>query len=156
MGVAEGPKETPKSVATEFEGVCPILCVSKLAASIEYYVRVLGFRVDWGGDGDIASVSRGRCHVFLCQGDQGNAGSWVWIGVGDADALFGEYKASGAKVRNPPNNFPWAYEMQVEDLDGNVLRMGSEPKPGGVPGQWRDMRADLWEMKPEGGWRRVS
>jgi hypothetical protein len=28
----------------------------------------------------------------------------------------------------PPTNFPWALEMQVEDPDGNVLRIGSEPK----------------------------
>lgn len=156
MGATETSKETAKSAATEFEGVYPILRVGNLTASIEYYVRVLGFKVDWGGDGDVASVSRGRCHLFLCQGDQGNPGSWVWVGVADAEALFEEYKGSGAKVRNPPNNFPWAYEMQVEDLDGNVLRMGSEPKPGGAPGQWRDMGGNLWEMKPEGGWRRVS
>jgi hypothetical protein len=28
----------------------------------------------------------------------------------------------------PPTNFPWALEMQVKDPDGNVLRIGSEPK----------------------------
>jgi len=76
--------------------------------------------------------------------------------VGDAEALFEEYKSRGAKVRNPPGNFPWAYEMQIEDLDGNVLRMGSEPKPGGAAGNWRDMRGDLWERTPEGGSRRVG
>jgi hypothetical protein len=27
-----------------------------------------------------------------------------------------------------PRNFEWAYEMRVEDLDGNVLRIGSEPR----------------------------
>ncbi len=42
--------------------------------------------------------------------------------------------------------------MQVEDLDCNVLRMGSEPKPGGAFGEWGDMRGELWQMKPEGGW----
>lgn len=146
--------ETPKDEATLFEGVTPILRVGNLAASLEYYVGVLGFKVNWGGEADFASISRDRCHIFLCQGDQGNAGSWVWIGVGDAEALFNEYTSRGAKVRNPPNNFPWAYEMQVEDLDGNVLRMGSEPKPGNVFGEWCDMRGDLWTMKPEGGWKR--
>jgi hypothetical protein len=76
--------------------------------------------------------------------------------VGDAEALFEEYKSRGAKVRNPPGNFPWAYEMQIEDLDGNVLRMGSEPKPGVAAGKWRDMHGDLWERTPEGGSRRVG
>jgi catechol 2,3-dioxygenase-like lactoylglutathione lyase family enzyme len=156
MSATESSKETPKGAATEFEGVCPILRVGNLAACIEYYVRVLGFKVDWGEEGLIASVSRDRCHIFLSEGDQGNPGAWVWIGVGDAGALFEEYKSSGAKIRNPPGNFPWAYEMQVEDLDGNVLRMGSEQKPGGPDGKWRDMHGDLWERTPEGGHRRVS
>ena len=34
--------------------------------------------------------------------------------------------ATGAKIRDPPNNFEWALEMRVEDLDGNVLRIGSD------------------------------
>jgi hypothetical protein len=126
------------------------------AASIEYYVRVLGFKVDWQYEDIIASVGRDSCHIFLSAGDQGHSGSWVWIGVGDAGALFEEYKGTGAKIRNPPSNFPWAYEMQVEDLDGNVLRMGSEPKPGDTDGKWRDMQGDLWERTPEGGHRKVS
>jgi catechol 2,3-dioxygenase-like lactoylglutathione lyase family enzyme len=152
MSATETPKEITKA-ATEFEGVAPILRVGNLAASIDYYVQVLGFKVDWHGGG-IAGVSRDRCHIFLCEGDQGNPGSWVWIGVGDAERLFEEYKGRGAKVWHPPTNYPWAYEMQIEDLDGNVLRMGSEPKPGVAFGDWRDMHGDLWERTPEGGCRR--
>jgi len=28
----------------------------------------------------------------------------------------------------PPQNYSWAYEFRVEDPDGNVLRVGSEPR----------------------------
>src|SRR5882757_1182897 len=104
--------------AVTFEGVCPILRVQDFSASVEYYVQKLGFKIDWQGPG-FGSVSRGRCHIFLSEGDQGNPGSWVWIGVEDADALFAEYRMSAAKVRHAPTNYSWAYEMQVEDLDGN-------------------------------------
>ncbi len=34
----------------------------------------------------------------------------------------------GVGIRLPPTNYSWALEMQVEDPDGNVLRLGSEPK----------------------------
>ena len=156
MSETESRHEAAKAGATEFEGVTPILRVGNLAASIEYYVRVLGFKVDWQYEDIIASVSHDSCHIFLCEGDQGNPGSWVWIGVGDAEALFEEYKSTGAKIRNLPGNFPWAYEMQIEDLDGNVLRMGSEPKPGAAAGKWRDMHRDLWERTPEGESRRAN
>lgn len=33
----------------------------------------------------------------------------------------------GVPVRMPPTNYPWALEMHLEDPDGNVLRLGSEP-----------------------------
>jgi len=48
---------------------------------------------------------------------------------GDAEALFGEYKSKEQRSESA-RQLSWAYEMQIEDLDGNVLRMGSEPKPG--------------------------
>ena len=66
--------------------VTPILRVRSLAASVDYYVQKLGFKIDWQAP-IFASVSRGRCHIFLSEGDQGNPGGWVWIGVEDADAL---------------------------------------------------------------------
>jgi predicted enzyme related to lactoylglutathione lyase len=140
--------------ATTFGGVTPIFAVRTLRASVDYYVMTLGFKVDFFDV--IASVSRDRCGIFLVHGDQGNPGAWVWIGVKDVEALYQEYRAKGAKIRQPPTNFPWALEMQVEDPDGNVLRIGSEPKPNEPFGPWRDMRGDLWEMKPGGRWIRAE
>lgn len=54
--------------------------------------------------------------------------AWAWIGVDDAERLYQEYNTNGAKIRLPPTNYSWALEMQVEDLDGNVLRLGSDPR----------------------------
>jgi hypothetical protein len=34
----------------------------------------------------------------------------------------------GVKIKLPPTNFSWAYEMQVEDPDGHILRFGTDPK----------------------------
>ena len=53
-------------------------------------------------------------------------------------------------------NYSWAYEMQVEDLDGNVLRIGSEPKADRPFGGWLDMHGDAWVASPEGGSARVE
>ncbi len=143
------------SNAIIFEGVSPILRVQNLSASIDYYVHKLGFKIDWQGPG-FGSVSRGRCHIFLSEGDQGNPGSWVWIGVEDAEALFNEYRIKEVKVRHPPTNYSWAYEMQVEDLDGNVLRLGSEPKSDQAVGEWLDMRGNRWAMASDGAWVRME
>src|SRR5262245_63740168 len=148
-----GPS-VPTTIA--FEGVTPILSVRDLRASIDYYVRILGFALDWESPGGFASVSRGRCGIFLAEGDQGHPGAWVWVGVGDVEALFEEYARTGAKIRQAPTNFDWACEMQVEDLDGNVLRMGSDSKAGQPFGEWLDMRGSRWVKSPEGKWSRVG
>jgi predicted enzyme related to lactoylglutathione lyase len=117
-----------KELRTKFENSQPILKVTDMAVSVRYYVDVLGFKnADWA-DAHFTSVNRDRAGIYLCQGGQGHAGTWVWIGVEDVEALYQEYQASGAKIRRHPENYPWAYEMKVEDPDGHVLRFGSEPR----------------------------
>ena len=143
--------ETDPATPVEFGGATPIFRVRSLSASLDYYVNVLGFKMDWGGPGGFASVSRGRCTLFLCEGDQGHLGTWAWVGVDDAGRLFEPYRRAGAKIRQEPTNFSWAYEMQVEDLDGNVLRFGSDPIPDQPFGPWRDMNGKLWDLGAERG-----
>ena len=43
--------------------------------------------------------------------------------------------------------------MQVEDIDGNVLRIGSEAKSNEPFGEWLDMLGQRWLPLPEGGWK---
>jgi catechol 2,3-dioxygenase-like lactoylglutathione lyase family enzyme len=134
----------PIDIATTFERTVPIFRVQDVRAAVGYYVNALGFRLDWENSGVFAAVSRGNCTIYLSEGDQGHPGAWVWIGVSDAAALETEYRSTGARIRHPPTNYPWAYEMQVEDLDGNVLRFGSDTIRGGPYGEWLDMDGRLW------------
>jgi len=131
-----------------FGGAIPVFRVASVRASIEYYVNCLGFKVNWESP-IFASVSRDRCNIFLSEGDQGHPGAWTWIGVNDTEALATEYRGKGAKIRHPPTNYAWAYEMQVEDLDGNILRLGSDPKPDQPSGEWLDMHGRIWPPNPE-------
>ncbi len=137
-----------------FEGVTPILRVEDVARSVNYYVQKLGFTIDFQTPGFV-SVSRDRCCLFLCEGDQGHPGSWLWVGVEDVDALYEQYRKVGVLVRNPPTNYSWACEMQVEDPDGNILRLGSEPKSDQPVGEWLDTRGNRWAQSPTGEWTRV-
>jgi catechol 2,3-dioxygenase-like lactoylglutathione lyase family enzyme len=124
----ESPRPAP-APAVRFENVQPILRVRSLDASIDHYVRVLGFTLDWRAPGGAASVSRDGSGLMLAEGDQGSPGTWVWFGVEDVQALFQEYTAAGATIRLPPTNYPWSREIHVQDPDGHVLRFGSEPSP---------------------------
>lgn len=112
---------------TVFECADPILRVEDMTAAVRYYTEVLGMRpADWGSDG-FTSVNRDGAGIYLCRQGQGRGGAWAWIGVEDVLALYEEYRASGAKIVREPRNYPWALEMHVEDLDGNILRFGSAP-----------------------------
>jgi catechol 2,3-dioxygenase-like lactoylglutathione lyase family enzyme len=115
----------------EFSGAVPILNVKNFAASMDYYVNKLGFEKewDWGSPPDFGCVGRGEAQIFLCEGGQGQPGTWMSIFLEDVDALHEEYKKSGAIIVNPPKNYPWgSREMIVEDLDGHRLRMTGESK----------------------------
>ena len=120
-----------KAARTRFEHADPILNVTEMRRTLRYYLDVLGFtNAEWGGD-DFTCVTRDGASIYLCQGDQGHPGTWVWLGVDDVKVLHEEYKKSGAMILQPPVNFPWACEMRVGDPDGHVLRFGSDPKDGG-------------------------
>jgi catechol 2,3-dioxygenase-like lactoylglutathione lyase family enzyme len=109
-----------------FEGSAPILRVENMQAAVAFYVNKLGFaNAEWGTD-EFTSVTRDRAGIYLCKGGQGRGGAWAWIGVEDAQKLYEEYRRRGVAIKLPPTNYPWALEMQVEDPDGNVLRLGSE------------------------------
>ena|SRR5688572_8983236 len=113
---------------TTFERANPILRVADLQRSLRYYVDVLGFtNAEWGGD-DFTCVSRDGAEIYLSAGDQGQPGTWVWVGVSDTRALYEEYKSRGAMILHQPETFPWAREMKVTDPDGHVLRFGSDPE----------------------------
>ena len=64
---------------------------------------------------------------MLCQREAMAEPSWVWIGCED-ETVFALWRSLGVKVRQDPKNWSWAYEMKFEDLDGNVLWLGTEPR----------------------------
>jgi catechol 2,3-dioxygenase-like lactoylglutathione lyase family enzyme len=112
---------------TRIENIRPILNVADLEASVAYYTQKLGFTENWR-EGGMSGVGRDGCEIMLCHGAQGHAGTWLWIGVEDAGAYFEEVSARDVNVRLPLTNYPYAYEFDLFDPDGHVLRFGSEPR----------------------------
>ena len=110
-----------------FEHADPILVVTDLDRAVAYYEEVLGFgNADWAMS-DFTCVSRDGAQIYLTTARQGRPGAWAWVGVSDVASYLSEIAPKGAKVRLGIRNHPWAAEILVEDLDGNVLRFGSEP-----------------------------
>jgi catechol 2,3-dioxygenase-like lactoylglutathione lyase family enzyme len=114
--------KTERAEATKFGGATPVFRVQNLRGSIEYYVNALGFKVNFEYP-DFASVSRDLCGIFLCVGDQGNPGTWVWIGVEDVEVLL-----EAPRPKEPK----------------------SATSPRITLGRWLDMYGRVWRRTPDG------
>jgi catechol 2,3-dioxygenase-like lactoylglutathione lyase family enzyme len=145
---------TPSSIPhVEFGGVTPILRVTDLEASLAFYIDALGFKIDWRTGDRHAAVRRGNVVIMLFADDQGQLGTWLYVGIDDVDALHIELLEKGVPIRHPPTNYPWgARELQVADVDGHVLRFGSDATEEPV-GSWRDGHGNLWLPQPDGSWQ---
>ena len=116
-----------------FPQAVPEIPVDNVAAAAGYYVKALGFHLDWGDDsGGIAGISQGECRLFLTNasfreayGTSGPATIWLNLPSRDeVDELYGQWRDSGAKILAEPEDKPWSLrEFRAADLDGNQLRV---------------------------------
>ena len=109
----------------QIENTIPVLGVSDLKRSIDFYRRVLGFELEWNA-GHICSVGRDGSSIML-RSEQELSPSTVWIGIDD-DSMFEAIVGTDVEVIEQPSNKPWAYEMTIADPDGNILWLGAEPR----------------------------
>lgn len=115
-------------MSKEVENTIQVLGVKSLAKSKEFYSETLGFKVDWGGgkSDTVCQVSRDGQRIMLSEEHAVGSPSYVWIGL-ETDSLFDEYRNKNVTIVQEPQNRPWAYEMKVADIDGNVLWLGMAP-----------------------------
>lgn len=116
------------SIKFRVENVTPILNVTDMAESLRFYVDILGFKKSEWGDNNFTSVNRDNTGLYLSKDGQGFSGTWIWIGFdGDIMELHQKLKSNGVTIKLPPTNFSWAFEMQIEDPDRHILRLGTDP-----------------------------
>jgi uncharacterized glyoxalase superfamily protein PhnB len=111
----------------------PEIPADKVDKAVAYYVKALGFTLDWGDDqSGIAGISRGNCRLFITNREfresYGNTGPiLIWLNLeskAEVDELFAEWKAAQAKMLSEPADKPWNLrEFMAADLDGNLIRV---------------------------------
>ena len=130
------PTDNPTEI--RLHAATPIFRVANLAISLDYYTRILGFTIPWQLP-YYACVRRDGLSIMLCEGGQGNPGTWIWSPCSDVDALYEEWKAAGANILQGPTNFPWgSREIQILDPDHHRLRFAADLKEGEPMGQFID------------------
>ena len=109
------------------ENTIPVLPATDLRRSKDFYVQQLGFTIDWGEaeDATVCQVSRDDQRIMLMEGSNLGSPACVWLGC--SAKLFDEFIGKGVPVLSGPENKPWAYQMRVTDVDGNILWLGADP-----------------------------
>jgi catechol 2,3-dioxygenase-like lactoylglutathione lyase family enzyme len=117
----------------------PNFFVKDFAAALAYYTGPLGFRplFVYGDVPFYAHLVRDAAILALRHVDKPvidhSAGEdllGAFIEVSDADALHDELRTTGALIRQPPRDEPWAMRsLIVRDLDDNLICFAS-PLPG--------------------------
>jgi uncharacterized glyoxalase superfamily protein PhnB len=116
-----------------FPAAVPEIPTANVDTAAAYYVKSLGFTIDWGQDeGGIAGISRGNCRLFLTnrsfREQHANMGPILfWLNLSskaEVDELYAEWKTAGAKIVAEPEDKPWMLrEFIAADLDGNQIRV---------------------------------
>lgn len=100
----------------------PILNVSSLRDSIDFYTRVVGLELHhtFGEPADFAIVGRDGQQIYLAEQAQGQPGTWLAVFVSDHVAMREHLAANGVRLVEAEQL--GADEYRVEDPDGHVLR----------------------------------
>jgi catechol 2,3-dioxygenase-like lactoylglutathione lyase family enzyme len=113
-----------------------VLPVSNLAASLRYFVDVLGFREAFRF-GQYAGIERDECQIHLSQRGNPNTSepgtAAVYIFCDEVDTYHAEIVRRGANVVEPPKNYDYGMrDFVVRDLDGNRVSFGAPVSSGEV------------------------
>ena len=104
----------------------PIVTVSDINSSKEFYVETLGFKVDFDA-GEIAGLLHGSVMLYLIDQSSENqrqpAGSAnLSFMTDEVDELCERCRRAGAEVFVEPDDRPYGQrDFAVRDRDGNVL-----------------------------------
>jgi catechol 2,3-dioxygenase-like lactoylglutathione lyase family enzyme len=120
-----------RSALSPAQAIAPNFFVKDLARSIDWYVRVLGFRVDWKA-ADHAGVRLGRVLIVLVQataapGLSYKAACHLRLASG-VDDYVAQIQAAGESLTAAVKDRPeyGMREAAVRDPDGNDIYIGQE------------------------------
>ncbi|WP_407353301.1 VOC family protein [Luteimonas sp. R10] len=113
----------------KIESVSPILSVTELAQSIDFYRHTLGFALawSWGEPPDIAAICRDNVEIILTQraGAKPAGAAHVYLGVSGIDDYYATLVGAGVTIVVPIDDRPYGMrDFRIADPSGNELSIG--------------------------------
>src|SRR5262249_40134004 len=112
--------------------------VDDVNASIAFYVKHLGFKLEMHPAPPFAEISRGDMHLYLTQpvaevgggasmptGERQSPGGWnrIHLVVDDLDSVIASLSAGGAHFRNEVIQGVGGKQILLEDPSGNLVEL---------------------------------
>ena len=139
MLAAEWPTVDARDRRVLFDGIEPVLVVSDVKESAEYYRDRLGFEIGFlfgdppthgGVSRSLWTPNRASLQLSLAQGDDEiRPTGWIYFHTGSGiDDLFDEYKRNDARFTRDLATMPHGLrEFEIVDPNGYRLRFGANP-----------------------------
>lgn len=101
------------------------LPVSNVRRSRDWYVKNLGFKIEFERGGIVALQDNAGFTIFLSEAAKPLAGSKITltIQVKSVDRKHRELAAAGVKFVNPPQLLFWGYGAELLDPDGYMINL---------------------------------
>lgn len=121
------------NMSSEFIASRFVLAVRNLRISTDFYMKVLGFKRDFGDESDGWSfLSRnavrlmlGECVDEVPASELNNHSYFAYMNVTSVDDLFDEIVANGGVPTSHPTNKPWGLrEFSITTPDGHRIMFG--------------------------------
>lgn len=112
--------------------------VDDVDAAINFYTKMLGFKLEMHPAPPFAEISRGDMHLYLSRpsgpsgggsatpsGEQQKPGGWnrIHLVVENLDAAIGKLKAGGARFRNDTVQGVGGKQILLQDPSGNLVEL---------------------------------
>ena len=116
----------PKSNPEQFIQGAPVLHVTDVRATAQYFKERLGFKWDFA-DQNYSVVWRDNSAVHFVTGKQNPSGVHLFQWVRDVDAYHQEIVSRGAKIIKEPTDQPYGIrDMVVRDINGIDIVFGQD------------------------------
>ncbi|MBZ0135373.1 MAG: VOC family protein [Planctomycetes bacterium] len=111
------------------ERVVPVLGIDDYQQACEYYVKALGFRIDFEhrhepGFPVHMGVQRGDVYLHLSEHSRGQPGSEIYIFVKDIQEWWARCRQHNLQTDGEPRKKPWGNtELTLTDPFRNTIRL---------------------------------
>jgi predicted enzyme related to lactoylglutathione lyase len=120
--------DVPTGNPEQFYQSAPLLLVPDVAATADFYRRILGFKTDPGaGTPEYCVVWRDNAAVHLAKGERPPTGVRVFLWVKDVNALYDQVITRGAAIATPIGTRPYRVrDFSIRDPNGVEVVCGQD------------------------------